>query len=77
MKVAEAEAKQQGCDKIYMRVIDTRTELINWYKRQGYIDTGKRIPYTADGLSTPHQPIQFAILEKEMSAFSFPDQSIH
>ncbi len=50
---------------IYMSVISLRTELINWYMRHGYTDTGERKPFVEDGLTGTHlKPLEFMILEK-------------
>jgi ribosomal protein S18 acetylase RimI-like enzyme len=58
-------AKQLQCKSIYMSVISSRTELINWYQRHGYSDTGERKFFEEDGLTGKHvQPLQFMILEK-------------
>jgi ribosomal protein S18 acetylase RimI-like enzyme len=65
LNAAEAHAKDVGCSSIYMSVISVRTELIDWYKRHGYIDTGERKPFQEDGLTGRHlQPLEFSILEK-------------
>lgn len=66
MRFAEDYAKQQGCSAIYMRVIDCRDELLQWYHRQGYADTGERIPFKGDGRDVPNQEINFAILRKAL-----------
>jgi len=52
---------------IYMSVISVRTELIDWYKRHGYAETGERKTFPEDGLTGTHlQPLEFLILEKKM-----------
>ena len=62
---AEEYARQVNLHCIYMSVITVRAELISWYKRHGYIDTGKRMPFKEDGLTGKHlQPLEFMILEK-------------
>ncbi len=62
---AEEYAKHLQCRVIYMSVISVRTELINWYKRHGYIDTGERKSFIEDGLTGKHlQPLEFMIMEK-------------
>jgi hypothetical protein len=33
-----------------MTVISMRTELIDWYKRHGYIDTGDREPFPVNDI---------------------------
>jgi ribosomal protein S18 acetylase RimI-like enzyme len=67
LKAAEEYALQIGCNAIYMSVISVRTELIDWYKRHGYIDTGKRIPFKEDAITGRHlQPLEFMTLEKQL-----------
>ena len=61
---AESAARQMGGTRIYMKVIDVRTELIGWYLRHGYRDTKERIAFKGDGADVPKQPIFFAVLEK-------------
>ncbi len=52
---------------IYMSVISLRTELINWYIRHGYADTGERKPFIEDGITGKHlKPLEFMILEKPL-----------
>jgi ribosomal protein S18 acetylase RimI-like enzyme len=65
LAAAEEYATHIQCSIIYMSVITLRTELINWYQRHGYKDTGRRIPFNDDGKAGNHlQPLQFMILEK-------------
>ena len=67
LKAAEEYALQQQCVAVYMTVISLRTELINWYQRHGYTDTGERKPFTEDGLTGIHvQPLEFMVLEKKL-----------
>ena len=54
--------------KIVMTVISTRIELINWYNRHGYVDSGKREPFPdnhADDVISGEK-LEFIILEKIM-----------
>ncbi len=65
LKASEDHAHHLQCSSIYMRVVSVRTELIDWYKRHGYVDTGQRDPFTEDGTSGRHlQKLEFMILEK-------------
>ncbi len=53
------------CTAIFMTVISVRTELIDWYKRHGYTETGGRTAFEEDALSGKHlQPLEFITLEK-------------
>jgi ribosomal protein S18 acetylase RimI-like enzyme len=65
LHAAEEYAKHIKAISIYMSVITVRTELIDWYKRRGYADTGERKPFIEDTISGKHlQPLEFMILEK-------------
>lgn len=62
---SEEYAKHLNCGSIYMSVISIRTELIDWYKRHGYVDTGERKSFAEDGVTGKHlQVLEFIILEK-------------
>jgi hypothetical protein len=51
-----------------MYVISLREELINWYKRYGYLETGEKVPFPEDNLTGKHlRPLEFIILEKPMN----------
>ena len=68
LQAAAAYARQQACNAIYMTVISVRTELIDWYKRHGYVDTGERKSFEEDGVSGKHlQQLEFMVLEKAVS----------
>lgn len=67
LRAAEEYALHLKSDAIYMSVISARTELIDWYKRHGYVDTGERKPFAEDGVTGRHlQPLSFMILEKSL-----------
>jgi ribosomal protein S18 acetylase RimI-like enzyme len=63
---AEDEARKQKFNKITMTVISVRSELIDWYKRHGYVDTGKRkpFPFSNSQFGIPKQVLKFIVLEK-------------
>lgn len=64
---AEVLAAKSGCETIYMTVISTRLELIEWYKRRGYMDTGKREPFhDTKRFGIPKEYIELMVLEKEV-----------
>src|SRR6266498_1882136 len=48
LQASEEYAKQVKCGSIYMSVILVRNELIDWYQRHGYEDTGRRQPFIED-----------------------------
>lgn len=63
---SEDEARKRNCKAVYMGVISVRTELINWYKRQGYFDTGTTRPFPENDprFGIPKMPLEFTMLEK-------------
>jgi ribosomal protein S18 acetylase RimI-like enzyme len=68
LQAAEEYALHVNCTTIYMSVISVRSELIDWYKRHGYIDTGEKKPFAEDGITGKHlQPLAFMILEKSLN----------
>jgi len=69
MIASENEAKKQNCRCVYMQVIKGRDELIAWYERQGYKDTGKRKPFPmgAPRFGIPKKELEFIIMEKMIS----------
>ncbi len=64
---AEKVANQLNCSAIFMTVITTRHELVQWYERRGYVATGEILPFH-DGtrFGIPNQVIELAVLEKEV-----------
>lgn len=66
LQAAEDFAHSLHLPKIVMTVITVREELIAWYKRNGYIDTGKREPFPAnlDDVVLHSEPLTFMVLEK-------------
>lgn len=69
MQQAEVFAADLGLSKIVMTVISVREELISWYKRHGYADTGAREPFPVSEVfsQTANEPLQFMVLEKRIS----------
>src|SRR5258706_3422972 len=63
---AEVEARKQNCKSIDMTVISERTELIDWYKRNGYVQVGEKKPMVFDNPSggIPKKDLFFITLEK-------------
>ncbi|MCX7638182.1 MAG: GNAT family N-acetyltransferase [Cyclobacteriaceae bacterium] len=68
MQAAEAYAREKGCKAIFMNVLTDRAELIAWYERQGYYDTGARKPFafTDPRFGQPKKPLEFMIMEKKL-----------
>jgi ribosomal protein S18 acetylase RimI-like enzyme len=68
LQQAEIHAMSLGLPKIIMTVISVREELIAWYKRHGYSDTGTREPFPVSEVhvSLSKQPLEFIVLEKRL-----------
>ncbi|RZJ53393.1 MAG: GNAT family N-acetyltransferase [Flavobacterium sp.] len=65
---SEIHAKNLGLSSIIMTVISVREELIAWYKRHGYIDTGEReaFPQSEIHVTIAANPLEFIFLEKKI-----------
>lgn len=65
---AEELAHSLQLPKIIMTVISIREELISWYQRNGYSDTGKREPFPSiyNDVVLHSEPLEFSILEKTL-----------
>lgn len=67
MEVAEQKAIEEGCTKMKITVITVRDELIAFYKRKGYVDTGRRHPFVlGEHFGTPKQSLEFMEMEKTL-----------
>jgi len=68
LQAAEAEAKKLACHSVFMTVISGRDELIAWYLRHGYHDTGERKPFEVPDVrwGIPKQKLEFVVLEKKV-----------
>lgn len=62
----ENHAKTLGLSSIIMTVVSVRAELIAWYKRHGYVDTGAREPFPSSAIhiNVSDKPLEFIYLEK-------------
>lgn len=68
---AEARARAAGADRLEMTVIAQRAELIAWYERLGFADTGERspFPYGDDRFGLPLRPdLEFRHLARPLVA---------
>jgi ribosomal protein S18 acetylase RimI-like enzyme len=67
MEAAEERARAIGCSKIKMTVITVRKELIAYYERKGYSDTGERKPFPNDPeFGIQNQPLEFMVMKKRV-----------
>ncbi len=68
MKAAEEFAVEKGCTTMYMTVLVPRIELIAWYVRHGYVDTGERKPFAFNDprFGEPKKSLEFTVLTKTL-----------
>ena len=68
MAAAEDHAQSNGSRMIYMTVLTPRKELIAWYERHGYKNTGQTKPFAFDDprYGQPREPLEFVILTKKL-----------
>lgn len=67
LQASDEYGRHLHCSSIYMTVITVRSELVSWYQRHGYHDTGERKPFKEDEGSGKHvQPLEFMVLEKQL-----------
>jgi len=70
LHAAENHALSLGLNSIVMTVISVREELIAWYERQGYMDTGAREAFPSihsEGI-IGNQVLEFVVLEKSIQS---------
>lgn len=67
LKASEIKAIEKGCKSIVMTVITKRNELIDWYKRQGYVETGDKQPFPAsERFGKPKMELEFVVMQKTL-----------
>jgi ribosomal protein S18 acetylase RimI-like enzyme len=68
LQAAEEYAETQDCIAITITVISLRKELIKWYERRGYKDTGARKPFPSNDprFGLPKQELEFIVMEKDL-----------
>ncbi|UOQ64326.1 GNAT family N-acetyltransferase [Hymenobacter volaticus] len=65
---AETHAHQHGCTHMRITVISVRAELIAWYERHGYHQTGETEPFPTDTrFGIPRQQLELLVMEKQLS----------
>jgi ribosomal protein S18 acetylase RimI-like enzyme len=69
LQKAEEHSLSLKLPKIVMTVISIREELIAWYNRHGFIDTGVREPFPLNGTDAiiSQLPLEFIVLEKNIA----------
>jgi ribosomal protein S18 acetylase RimI-like enzyme len=68
LEAGESYASVLGCTSVEMTVITVREELIAWYIRRGYKNTGKikAFPTNDPRFGIPVTPLEFVVLEKQI-----------
>jgi ribosomal protein S18 acetylase RimI-like enzyme len=70
LEAAESHAKRAtGADTAVLWVLSVRPELISWYERRGYADSGRRepFPYGEDEIGVPFAPgLEFIVMTKAL-----------
>ena len=69
LKAAEQYANENECNSVVMTVISIRYELIEWYERHGYKQTGERKPFNSDTakFGSPKMHLEFIVLKKKLN----------
>lgn len=69
LQAAEQLAQQLEISRIQMTVIGIRKELLAWYIRNGYEDTGLRepFPFGEGDKALTSEPLDFIVLEKKLT----------
>jgi ribosomal protein S18 acetylase RimI-like enzyme len=63
MLFGEEELRRGGCTRVQLRIINLRTELVQFYGKLGYRETGTAAYPRPESLS---QPVHFVNLEKSL-----------
>ncbi|HQQ95894.1 MAG TPA: GNAT family N-acetyltransferase [Cyclobacteriaceae bacterium] len=68
MAASEEQGRLWGCRSVYMLVISERSELVDWYARHGYHETGERRPFHINDIrfGLPKKSLEFIVLEKAL-----------
>jgi ribosomal protein S18 acetylase RimI-like enzyme len=69
LSAAEERTRALGLAEVEMTVLSVRTELIAYYARRGYLDTGETapFPYGLERNGRPRRPdLVFAVLRKAL-----------
>ena len=67
LAASEKYALEQQCTFIEMTVISARKELIAWYEKMGFLNTGQTKPFPDDvRFGIPKQPLEFIVMQKKI-----------
>jgi ribosomal protein S18 acetylase RimI-like enzyme len=65
LMAADEHARKLHCEAVKISVITSRSELIAWYERRGFVATGKVIPLVTT-TSVAKEPVDLMIMEKAL-----------
>lgn len=65
LQAADEHARKLGCKAVKISVITSRSKLIAWYERRGFVATGKIIPLVTT-TSVAKVPVELMIMEKTL-----------
>ncbi|WP_045690275.1 GNAT family N-acetyltransferase [Hymenobacter sp. AT01-02] len=67
LAAAERQARHLGCTSILMSVISVRHELLAWYARHGFRQTGETVAFPTDvRFGVPRQELVLLLLRKQL-----------
>lgn len=67
LHASEQKAVERECNSLVITVITSRTELVNWYKRRGYVETGEKRPFPAgERFGSPKKPLEMLVMTKTL-----------
>ena len=66
MKALDEYSIEKNCKVISMRVISIRKELIDWYKRLDYYETGEKQAFPTGPFGTAMIPLEFVVMQKDI-----------
>jgi ribosomal protein S18 acetylase RimI-like enzyme len=67
LQAAEEKARSEGYRSVTINVITARHELVDWYKRKGFADTGERQRFPEDSkFGRSRIPLTFMVMQKPL-----------
>ena len=68
LAAADDYCRKKQCIGLQITVITTRLELIDWYKRRGFYETGEIRPFRVpEKFGKPKQPIELTVMNKDLN----------
>ncbi|KAI7899021.1 acyl-CoA N-acyltransferase [Cokeromyces recurvatus] len=67
IRAALVEMQTQGFHFAIMHVLENRPEILRWYKKLGFIETGERVPFVWPEMLKVKKDLCFLTLKKELN----------